>query len=265
MIKLIASDMDGSLLNNKKEIPSDFFQTIERLKQRNIVFAAASGRSYPKLEEDFRAVLQDIYFICDNGALVMKQGKILYQNCIDPQGLYEIIEACESIPNILLVLCGTQGAWHKPCPEQFHPHLRAYYIKNHVVEDLHSIQDSIFKIAICDLNGAANNCFPILNSQFGNRYSGAVSGPLWMDIMNQGVNKGAALRMIQQDCGASREETMAFGDYDNDIELLQNAAYSYVMANAKEEMRQYGRFIAPSNEENGVVRTIRRVIFQETE
>ena len=79
-----------------------------------------------------------------------------------------------------------------------------------------------------------------------------------MDVMNSGVNKGAALRTIQEKLGISREETMSFGDYLNDYELLLEAKESYAMANAHDKLKEIAAHIAPSNREQGVMRVIRR-------
>lgn len=89
-----------------------------------------------------------------------------------------------------------------------------------------------------------------------------VSGELWVDINNKGVNKGYALEQIQKDENISFEETMVFGDFYNDIEMLQKAYYSFVMENANEDMKQYGNFIAKSNRENGVIQAINQYIFK---
>lgn len=256
MIKLIASDMDGTLLDEQKRIPEGFFSAVKQLKKNNITFVAASGRSYPKMEADFKQALEDIYFICDNGALIMYQGKMLHTDCLDSTAVKEVICTCQNLSDVLLVLCGTEGAWHLPCPPQFKEHLESYYIRDHVVEDLLSVEDGIFKIAICDLQGSANHSYPLLNQVFGRDYHVVVSGEIWMDVMQNGVNKGSAMKIIQQLVGAEPENSMAFGDFYNDVEMLRLAKYSYVMENANLDMRQYGNYLAPGNQENGVMRVI---------
>ena len=76
------------------------------------------------------------------------------------------------------------------------------------------------------------------------------------------TNKGYALEQIQKDENISFEETMVFGDFYNDIEMLQKAYYSFVMENANEDMKQYGNFIAKRNRENGVIQAINQYIFK---
>ena len=77
-----------------------------------------------------------------------------------------------------------------------------------------------------------------------------------MDITQPDTNKGVALAHIQAYFGISRDETMAFGDFLNDVELLQNARYSYAMANSHPDLFRYANFQAPANYEDGVLRQI---------
>ena len=89
-----------------------------------------------------------------------------------------------------------------------------------------------------------------------------VAGEIWLDIMNKNVNKGAALEKIQNDENISYEETMVFGDFYNDIEMLGKAKFSFVMENANEDMKQYGNYIAKSNRNYGVIKAIEEYVLK---
>ena len=80
--------------------------------------------------------------------------------------------------------------------------------------------------------------------------------------MNKNVNKGAALEKIQKDENISYEETMVFGDFYNDIEMLGKAKFSFVMENANEDMKQYGNYIAKSNRDYGVIKAIEEYVLK---
>ncbi len=95
---------------------------------------------------------------------------------------------------------------------------------------------------------------------FRNTHQVAVSGANWLDVMVVQANKGKALRLVQQALGISREQTMVFGDYLNDLEMMDAAAYSFAMTNAHPLPKERARFIAPGNADNGVVRTIKSVL-----
>ena len=94
MIKLIASDMDGSLLTDKNELPPDFFSILDRLHQRGIKFVVASGRSYCTLFDNFAPKSNDIDYIADNGTCVVESGKLTYENILNKSCVIDIVKSC---------------------------------------------------------------------------------------------------------------------------------------------------------------------------
>lgn len=261
MIRLIASDMDGSLLNEHKQIPPEFFTMFPLLRKKGISFVVASGRSYCTLKQNFGPVADQINYICDNGAFLVHNGKTTVTPI--PRGqLKGLVKICNGLQNIQALLCGRNGTYHKPYTKEFNSEINSYYINQTLVSDLTEVQDEIFKIAICDTRGPENGVYPLLKEQFGETLSLQISGKIWMDVMCRGVNKGAALKKIQEVEGIPYEETMAFGDYYNDIELLNCAYYSFAMENSAENMKRHARFTAGKNSEAGVVRAIRQYALQ---
>lgn len=261
MIKLIASDMDGTLLDENSNLPKDFFDILDKLDKYNINFVVASGRSYTTLYENFKPYSDKISYICDNGSFVVDKYKNIDVSVINKEYIKQIVNACESIPNIQLALCGTKGAYRKACDNKFSAEMNKYYIKHYIVEDFSTIEDDIFKVAVCDMDNAEQNSFPILNEKFGEDLSVLVSAQFWLDITNKNINKGYALEKLQNKLNISYNETMAFGDFYNDVSMLQKAYYSFVMENANENMKKYGNFIAKSNTENGVIEAIKQYVF----
>lgn len=260
MIKLIATDMDGTLLDENGKLPKDFFSTLEKLNEKNIKFVVASGRPYRTLYENFKPYSDDLYFICDNGSYIVEPGKDHIISIINKQVINKIVKACEVIPNTGLILCGVKNSYHKPCSEMIEKEIDKYYINKKVVSDLIDIDDDIFKVAICDFDGAKENSYEILNPLFSTTHNVVVSGALWVDINNKGINKGYAIKKLQHDFDISYNETMVFGDFYNDIEMLKEAQYSFVMENANDDMKQYGNFIARSNLNNGVIKAINEYV-----
>ncbi|WP_297637493.1 HAD family hydrolase [uncultured Clostridium sp.] len=263
MIKLIATDMDGTLLDGKGNIPKEFFEIYKELKRKNVKFVAASGRPYKTLYQNFKPISDDLYYICDNGSYIVKEKDDSKISVIDKKHIKKMISECSKLDNVVPILCGTKGAYHMACDEEMLKEIDKYYLHKHIVEDLNSVDDEIFKIAVCDFNRSIENSYPHLNHIFGDEFKVVVSGAVWMDIMNQNIDKGYALEMIQKDMGISYEETMVFGDFYNDVEMLSKAKYSFVMENANEDMKQYGNFIARSNLENGVVQAIKEYVLKE--
>ena len=260
MIKLIASDMDGTLLNDKKELPNDFYDILEQLRKKDIHFVIASGRSFSTLKLNFEGNLDKLDFICDNGAYVVVNEKLVSKSILDSTKLKKLTEKCLELENTNPVLCGMNGIYFQRSDDTFFNELCKYYLHYTCVDDITAVDDEIFKIAVCDTKGPRNNALPVLTEHFSADFNIAETGPWWIDVMNIGINKGAALEKIQRELGVSKEETMAFGDYFNDAEMLLKAEYGFIMENANAEMTKYGKYRAASNNNCGVTKAIKEYV-----
>lgn len=259
MIKLIASDMDGTLLNDRKELPPDFFEVLDSLEQRGIRFTVASGRSYDAVThlfpEEYRPRMG---FICDNGANVYYCGEQVSVTPLDRETFEQLIRACDRIGELRVLVCAGKGTYHLTADPVFTEEIAKYY-KNHIpCDDLLSVDDVIYKVAVCDVQGTEKRAKPALDAIMGDKLNVQVSGPIWMDVMSAGVNKGSALERLAGHLKLDRGEVMAFGDYYNDAEMLRFAGWSFAMENGHPDVKRIARFLARSNNENGVVRAIRQ-------
>ena len=81
-----------------------------------------------------------------------------------------------------------------------------------------------------------------------------------MDVMNMGTNKGVSLKKVQEYLGITKDETMVFGDNSNDLEMFQQAHYSYAVGDAREEVRNAARFLAPPMKEEGVLQELKKLL-----
>lgn len=256
MIKLIVTDMDGTLLDENGFLPDGFVDILDRLRDKNIKFVVASGRPYYTLQKNFGPMSRYLSFICENGALVINNNKTIYKSVIEPNLVKEIIETSNNIDGNALVLCAENCAYTNASSEEHLNEIKKYYTNLEVVSDLSNICDDIIKISVCNLHNSLKNLNNIFKPKFEGRLHVVGSGSIWIDVSNKGVNKGLALHSLMKADNISKEETMVFGDYYNDIEMLSCCEYSFVMENAPEDMKQYGKYIAASNAEHGVLKAI---------
>ncbi len=261
-IKLIATDMDGTLLNSRGELPKDFYEIFRRLKKEGVLFAAASGRQYFTLVENFKEIADDMIFIAENGSYVARKDEILSVHPLDIVLAHELIKVGRLIKETYIVLATSNGAYIENKDERFVREVNKYYVKCEFVEDLLSVDAEILKVTLCDFNGAEKNSYK-LYEDYRAKAQMSVAGDIWLDIMSKGINKGIAIEDIQTSLGVLPEETMVFGDYLNDYEMLDKAYYSCAMANAHPLLKAKARFIAKSNDENGVVDKIKEVVFKD--
>lgn len=261
MIKFIACDMDGTLLDSKKQMPPDFNDVLEELQKRGVIFAISSGRQYDSLGKQFESVRDKIYIIAENGAVVYdNKGQKLLMDPLDKDSCEEIIEKIIDEPDLFVVVCGEKSAYGEERNECILQHVLPYYIKYKAVDNAAkaSRNDNIFKIAVFDKQGSEKHCYPLLSDYY-KTHNVLVSGNDWLDVMKKGVTKGSAIRSLQKKLGISKEECMAFGDYMNDYDMMMECGESYAMENAHPDLKAVCRHIAPSNDDNGVMRTVRAV------
>ncbi|WP_430812681.1 MULTISPECIES: HAD family hydrolase [unclassified Carboxylicivirga] len=259
MIKMIVSDMDGTLLNSDKQLPHDFAEVYRMMQAAGIQFVVASGRQYYTLVNEFKHLNHNISFIAENGGFINWQQQSKLTKALKASDARDIIQTFRSLPGVNIVLCGKGGAYVENTESKaFIDEMSKYYVKHTVVDDLLSVDDDILKIAVNDFHNLEETVYPLAMEKHGDDYQISASSPIWLDVMPKGVNKGKAIRLLQDEMGIRPEETMAFGDYLNDLEMLQTVHHSYAMANAHPLIKETARFATDSNDNNGVMKAIRR-------
>jgi len=258
-IRLIAADLDGTLVDDEKRIHDEFWPLVDELHARGITFCPASGRQYFNLLQMFEDVAADVVFIAENGTYVVAGGKEMSSDCMSTDVARRVCARVREIPQAGAVLCGKRSAYVERRDEEFLRHVRPYYTREEVVPDLTGVEDEVLKVAIYDFVSSERNAAPRLE-EFRAAHQVAISGPHWVDVMSPTANKGRALRQIQAKLGVTPDQTMAFGDFLNDLEMMDAATYSFAMANAHPALKERASWVAPTNNANGVVRTIRTVL-----
>lgn len=263
-IKLIATDLDGTLLDSAKNLPCGFFDTIRELKRRGITFVIASGRQYYNILKIFEPVKDDLVFLSDNGTVVFQHDECLLCETLDRVIVDEALAYSASIPGVHPLFCGVKSVYGEPAAGDFVREVSVYYERRDI--SIGAVKrglddDRIVKVAFFDDMNAADNGYPALSKRFADCSCVTLSGPHWTDIMPPGIDKGSAMRRIQKMFGVAPEECMAFGDYGNDISLLNACAESYAMANATDSLKAAARHTMKwTNDEGGVKRVIDEVL-----
>lgn len=259
-IRLIAVDMDGTLLRPDGSLPDGLWPLLERLRERGIAFAPASGRQLATLQRMFAGVAGDLDYIAENGAYVVRGDVEVSSDALAPAVVRAVIERLRALVaagtlRAALVVCGKSSAYIDETDPRFVAEVEKYYARLTPVTDLREVDDQVLKLAIYDFDGGEAHTAPAF-ADLGPGHQVVVSGPHWVDIMNSTVNKGVALRALQDALGVTPAQTAAFGDYLNDLELLQAADWSYAMADAHPDVVAAARHRAPSNADAGVVTVV---------
>lgn len=243
MIKLIASDLDGTiLLNGAQSVDASLINIVDKLINMGYIFAPASGRQVNSLKALFQPVADRLMYIAENGALVKYKGHTIVKNAMERELALEIIEDVIKQPYCEVLVSGEDVAYIKPKTQDYYDRMtKVVKYKTQLVDDFKDIKEDILKIAVCDLSGI-DNSKDYFQGKWGSMASAVVSGKLYLDFMESSVSKGHAMKQIQQNMGIDISECMAFGDNYNDIEMLDNVGYSYVMENAVDDIKRHGKY-----------------------
>lgn len=260
-VKLVAADMDHTLLTESGELPPGFYDYIDKLTALGIHFVVASGRPMYTLEQMFAEVLGKICIISDNGAMIKVCGRCIYSDEIPVDEYQKMIRFTIGRNAGIPVLCALDGAYVDAKYRQYEKTMSRFFAKINFVPDMEVISAKANKYTIFFSEYDAKKYLrEMYIPQFGDRYSTTIGGEEWIDIMNHNINKGTAIFRLIEHFGITAEQTMAFGDTYNDIEMLRAVNYSYVMKNASDEMKQYGKYEADTNENYGVLKILDRLI-----
>lgn len=250
MIKLIASDLDGTLLlNGAQTLDQRIFDIIDKLKEQEILFVAASGRQYASMQNLFKPVADKISYIAENGAVCIHDGTCIFTSVIPRDTvtqIFELLKQCPtckilvSCPSTCYILSGDAGFLH---------HIRdVVHNDTTVTDDFSMISEPIIKIAVFDpVSPEKTTVFLRKNAPDGMTI--ATSGNDWIDFIPVVSNKATALKVLLDTLHISPSEIIAFGDQQNDLEMLSMAGTSYAMERAVPEAIAIADAVTPSVEE----------------
>ncbi|MFZ3554332.1 Cof-type HAD-IIB family hydrolase [Streptomyces sp. BH055] len=264
-IRLVVTDMDGTLLDGDGNVPDSLWPLLAELSERGIAFCPASGRQYATLAAQFGAVDDGgMVYVAENGAYVVRGGAELSSDPLEPSVVEWIVKSMRELvreggADAGVVVCGKRSAYVERSDEAFMAQVRTYYAAHEIVDDATAVEDEFVKVALFDFGSAQDTTAPLL-APLADSHQVVVSSHHWIDVMNPAANKGVAVRRLQDALGITPAQTMVFGDYRNDLEMLDTADWSYAMANAHPDVLARARLRAPANTENGVVRTVRDVL-----
>ncbi|MBR1584137.1 MAG: HAD-IIB family hydrolase [Clostridia bacterium] len=237
MIRLIASDLDGTLLDEMGRLPDGIFDRIRLLKERGVHFAAASGRQYGNLRRLFFPVRDDIAYLCENGAYVVAGGQETAR-CFPRAMAEEIIrdilaasmEVLISVPETSYLLSSAGKAYTDDI---------TYRLRNTVtvIDDPLPLADGFIKLSGYHPEGVADRAAP-LQEKWKNRLHVDVAGAKWLDFTLE--NKGTGIAALCRSLGVSPDDTAAFGDQYNDLSMLQAVGHPFLMENAPAGLKAMG-------------------------
>lgn len=270
-IRMIGLDLDGTLLNTKKELTEHTKRILSEAIGQGVIVLAATGRPYSGVPQIIREFPGICYALTSNGARVLdtRTENVLIEQLLPLKSAKRALEIMEKYDTLIEVYFNGEGyanADRLARIENYHhnPYMWEYVLKSRKpVKDIHEIiaqkNQDMDKIqgVFADMKERARAWEEL------SRFSDIVLvGSLGynIEINAAGVNKGNALIRLGKLLGIDREEIMACGDGDNDISMLKEAGLGVAMANAEETVKKAADYITDSNDDEGVARAIERFV-----
>ncbi|MDE6281011.1 MAG: Cof-type HAD-IIB family hydrolase [Oscillospiraceae bacterium] len=242
MIRLIASDIDGTLLPyGEHTIPDEVFEEIHRLERKGILFCPASGRQYTSLRRLFTPVADRVPFLCENGAEVYgpgSPGPVLGKTVMERERALALCRDIVDAPGLEVLISGADISYLCPKGDAIAPLVRDFVGNNTVLLSTpEDVPEDIIKVSAYCPEGNPSEVLAELGPKWGQVFQATVAGEVWLDFTL--ADKGMGLTQLCAALGIGLDEVMAFGDNFNDESMLSIAGQPWIMADAAPALREH--------------------------
>ena len=258
-MKAVALDLDGTLLNSRKEISEENKNILKKLSENGVEILIVTGRPYPITKKIAQSLEIPLTVICYNGARVMnlKTDEIIFEKVLEEKQVLKIIEFCRKNKKDLNLF--QNDIWYVEDLESIGT---KYYKKNSKLEPTLKLFDTfdnlqMIKSIIIDENDILEKVEKELRDILGNTVHFTYSQDKYLEILNKDVNKGLTLKNVLEEKGIEMSECIAFGDAHNDLEMLELAGIGVAMGNAHEVIKNKVQYITETNDNDGVAKFLK--------
>ena len=269
-IKMIATDMDGTLLDPRGELDLPRLTAVlDQLEERNIKFVIATGNEIQRMRLLLGDLTERMTLIVANGARIFEKNEMLLGTFWQPDLIADTLAYFQGQEReVHLVVTSTKGGFvqdgtdfpmiSKIMTEEMAAH---FYKRMNFVPNLQNHPfEEVLKMSVMVDEAQAAEITQQINTAFAGRLSAVTSGYGAIDIIQEGLHKAWGLRQLMDRWQIKSKEIMAFGDSENDLEMLELADFSYAMENGDEKIKRIASRLAPANAEAGVLQVIEQYL-----
>lgn len=265
-IKVIATDMDGTLLDSRGQLDLPRLEKIlNRLDQRGVRFVIATGNEVHRMRQLLGHLAERVFMVVANGARIFEHNKLLQAQTWDDAMVDRALghfkgRECQD----QFVVTGMNGGFVKKGTiftelDKFMTSemIEKLYQRMHFVEEFDSsLFGGVLKMSMVVGEERSDAVLQEINDLFDGQIRAVSSGYGCIDILQTGIHKAWGLEELLKRWGLKSEQIMAFGDSENDIEMLKFAGISYAMENAEESVKEVATGVAPANSQAGVYQVL---------
>ncbi|AGH81508.1 cof family hydrolase [Psychromonas sp. CNPT3] len=269
MYKLIALDMDGTLLNSQKELTPRVHDVIRRAKEKGIKVVLASGRPFEGMLPTLKALgldSDDDITLTYNASLILKVAskEIISSALLDVDDALQLYELAKKL-DVNVLAYSMQHGLITPKHNKY-THYEAELNKIEVTEfDFYKLSkdDTILKVMMIDEPEVLTRAIEKLPISLQDKYSMAKSMPFFFEFMNKKSNKGNGMQVLATYLGLSSEQIICVGDAANDLEMIKFAGLGVAMKNATDDVKAHANYITDSNDNDGVAKVFEKYLLND--
>ena len=287
-LKLIITDMDGTLLTSNSTISDVTLNTLIKAQEAGIKLVLASGRSWKTLTRYGQQLQMDKYhgwFIGVNGAAITDvstmANTVLAQ--LNPEQIQEIFDATKDLGVEVMGVC--DATIYDYIPDSVLELKKIYRQENNIADDVpmtggafklvvdqrpnypdiyfingpKDIPGNINKICFCHYEEKITEITELLTETLGDKYSFVRTTPTWLECMPLNISKGNAITTLQEKLNISKEETIIFGDGENDLSMF-DCGTAVAMGNAMDLVKEQADEITLDNNSDGIAEVIKKYL-----
>ncbi|MCY0900885.1 MAG: Cof-type HAD-IIB family hydrolase [Firmicutes bacterium] len=252
--KIVFFDVDGTLLNTKKELPASTIEAIRTLRKGGVIGAIASARTPFNIHMWLDALHIDTYIVY-NGGLIVHDGRVLHQETIDEASAASLVKRVRTNGHSIM----PEGARHFSLvshePERIiETYAKAWdHDKRVAYEDLHEPISQMDLFCTDDEIAPYGTAFPNLT------FYPWMSRPNAFNVIPKGVSKAYGIELILAKLGIAKADSVAFGDGPNDLEMLAYVGLGVAMGNAVDELKAQSGYVTSHVDEDGIANGLRHL------
>lgn len=265
MFKLIALDMDGTLLNEDKKISEENYLAIKKAKEKGVKVVLATGRPIKGIErylDKLGLISNEDYCVTYNGSLVVNTGtkEVLTQVLLNSEDVHYLYDLSKKL-DINIHALTTSGCITPELSKYTELEIKMNEIPFTEI-DFHTIDDttSVVKVMFVGEENKLSSVIENLPEEVYEKYTVVRSAPYFLEFLDKNVNKGAGVKSLAEKLGINQHEVICVGDAGNDIHMIEYAGLGVAMGNAFPEAKKVANYITYSNEEDGVAHVIDKFI-----
>ena len=268
MYKLIALDIDGTLLNSKKEVTKEVFDAIQMAKKKGVKVVLSTGRPLPGVQsllKELKLNNEENYVVTFNGGLVQEiSSQDVISNIEMSYEDFNIIYNELSKKHNVKIHINTPDSVvvpYKDAPKYSIHEANLNNIPVICMDESEINEDLTFcKVMLIDEPEIIDNIITKIPKDFHDKYTIVRSAPFFLDFLNKKVNKGSGLQALCNKLNIDPCEVIAVGDEENDRHMIEFAGLGVAMGNARDSIKEIANYITDSNDNHGIAKVISEFI-----